>query len=184
MIEIVFVGRGGQGAVTASQIAATAAFQEGKFAQAFPSFGPERRGAPVTAYARVDDKPIVFRHPVDQADYLIVLDPNIFKVADPFVWLKAGGTAVLNLDRPAPGGGQGARAVRVDASAISEQIYGPRPIPITNVAMLGALAAVADFVELENILDVIDRFFPAAEADRAKTSARLAHQQLEGAESP
>ena len=91
MIELVFFGRGGQGAVTAAQVLATAAFREGKYSQAFPSFGPERRGAPVTAYARIDETPIVDRSQVDRADYLMVLDPKVLKTANPLKMLRKNG---------------------------------------------------------------------------------------------
>ncbi len=83
MIEVRFHGRGGQGAVTSAEIVALAAIEEGKYAQGFPSFGPERRGAPVATFARVDDKPIRLRSKIYQPDVAVVLDPSLLKILDP-----------------------------------------------------------------------------------------------------
>jgi 2-oxoisovalerate/pyruvate ferredoxin oxidoreductase gamma subunit len=184
MIEIIFYGRGGQGAVTASQILATAAFREGKYAQAFPSFGPDRRGAPVTAYARVDEKAIVDRSPIVAADYVIVLDPNLFKMSDPIGVVKESGCAVLNSDQSPEillGGASSGRirAFSIDASMISEQIYGKTSIPITNIPMLGAFASVSGLIGLNSILEVLGQFFSGEGLEKAKKAARMAFEQME-----
>src|SRR3989304_1710890 len=125
MMEIVFYGRGGQGAVTASQVLATAAFREGKYAQAFPSFGPDRRGAPVTAYVRIDEQAIVDRSPIVAAGYVIVLDPNLFKMSNPLSSLKESGCALLNSDKSPKAilreiGREKIRVFSIDASMISK----------------------------------------------------------------
>jgi len=184
MIEIVFYGRGGQGAVTASQILATAAFREGKYAQAFPSFGPDRRGAPVTAYARIDEKAIVDRSPIVAADYVIVLDPNLFKMSNPLSGLKASGCAILNSDKPPEEflkevDRNGIRIFSIDASMISEQVYGKTSIPITNVAMLGAFTSVSGAIRLDSILETLDQFFSGAGLEKAVTTARVAFERME-----
>src|SRR5208283_4525057 len=83
MIELRFHGRGGQGAVTSAELLALAAINTGKFATAFPSFGPERRGAPVIAFARVSDQPIKLRCKVQEPDVVIVLDPSLVEIAKP-----------------------------------------------------------------------------------------------------
>ena len=186
MIEIVFYGRGGQGAVTASQILATAAFREGKYAQAFPSFGPDRRGAPVTAYVRVDEKAIVDRSPIVAADYVIVLDPNLFKMSNPLSGLKRTGFAVLNWDKTPEEifklvGMDSIRIFYIDASTISEEIYGKTPIPITNIAMLGAFASVSEAIRLDSILKVLEQFFSGEGLEKAKKTARVAFEKMEGA---
>jgi 2-oxoisovalerate/pyruvate ferredoxin oxidoreductase gamma subunit len=184
MIEIVFYGRGGQGAVTASQILATAAFREGKYAQAFPSFGPDRRGAPVTAYARVDEKAIVDRSPIVAADYVIVLDPNLFKMSDPLRSLKNSGCAILNSEKPAKeivleAGRDRIHVFCIDASRISEQVYGETSIPITNVAMLGAFASASGAVSLDSILETLEQFFSGEGLEKAKKTARMAFERME-----
>ena len=186
MIEIIFCGRGGQGAVTAAQVLATAAFQEGKYAQAFPSFGPERRGAPVTAYARIEERRIVDRSQILKADYVLVLDPNVIKTAMPLNAVKERGCAILNVNWPeqkirAEAEVKGIQIFGIDASAISEDVYGKRPIPITNIAMLGAFAAVSGAVQLETVLLAVDKYFSGDQAEAARRTARMAFGKLEGA---
>jgi 2-oxoacid:acceptor oxidoreductase gamma subunit (pyruvate/2-ketoisovalerate family) len=186
MIEIVFHGRGGQGAVTASQIVATAAFREGKYAQAFPSFGPERRGAPVTAYARIDDQTIVDRSLIVMADYVIVLDPSALRVSNPLARVKDHGCAILNMDRSPKDiqrefANDRIEVFCVDASMISEQVYGKTSIPITNISMLGAFASVSGIIQLDTLLDAVDQVFSGEGADRAKKTARIAYEKMQGA---
>ena len=187
MIEVIFFGRGGQGAVTAAQMLATGAFREGKMAQAFPSFGPERRGAPVTAYARISDGPIVDRSQITQADVVIVLDPKVLRTASPLRALKKKGCAILNVAQPAEEirremDDQDMEIHCIDASAISEEVYGQRAIPITNVAMLGALAAITGLIGFETVLATVDQFFSGEGAETSKETARLARKALEGIE--
>ena len=185
MIEIVFYARGGQGAVTASQVLATAAFQEGKYAQAFPSFGVERRGAPVTAYARINESPILDRSTIEKADYVIVLASSLLKTSNPLDRLKEKGWAILNTDRSlkhlldqnAP---DGIKVFSIDATTISDKVYGKRSIPVTNVAMLGAFAAVTRIVLLDTLLDVIDQRFSGEASAKAKKTAHLAYEEMEG----
>src|SRR5664280_145387 len=97
MIEVRFHGRGGQGAVTAAEILAKAAFEDGKYCQAFPFFGVERRGAPVMAFTRIDDQPIRRRYQVYKPDYVVVLDDGLLEVVDVFSGLKEGGKVIINL---------------------------------------------------------------------------------------
>ena len=99
MIEVRIHGRGGQGAVTSAELIALAAIEEGKYAQGFPSFGPERRGAPVIAFARVNDKPIRLRPKIYQPDVAVVLDPSLLKIVDPSQGLKPGGLLIINTNK-------------------------------------------------------------------------------------
>ncbi len=186
MIEIVFYGRGGQGAVTAAQVLATAAFREGKFAQAFPSFGPERRGAPVTAYARIDQNRIADRSQIIKADYVIVLDPNVIKTANPLNSVRAGGFAILNVERRAEDilkelAVKDFHLSCLNATMISEEVYGKKPIPITNIAMLGAFSYVSQTVQLKSVLLAIDNFFSGERAAEAKRTAQMAYERMAGA---
>src|SRR5512142_2733974 len=96
MIEIRFHGRGGQGAVTSAELTALAAIGEGKYAQAFPSFGPERRGAPVMAFVRVSDTPIRTREKVYEPDIVVVLDPSLLQIVNVEAGLKSSGMVILN----------------------------------------------------------------------------------------
>jgi len=182
MIEIILFGRGGQGAVKASQILATAAFHEGKYAQAFPSFGPERRGALVWANVRIDDRIIVSRNPIVKADYVIVLDASVLKMTDPFGKLKAGGCAILNVDRLQESNQPPIKADQInffciDATKISEQIYGKTALPITNMAMLGALASVSKVVQLHSVMSTAEELFTREEAEKAIQTAQMAFDQ-------
>jgi 2-oxoisovalerate ferredoxin oxidoreductase gamma subunit len=186
MIEIVFYGRGGQGAVTAAQVLATAAFREGKFAQAFPSFGPERRGAPVTAYARIDKNRIADRSQIIKADYVIVLDPNVIKTANPLESVRPGGFAILNVERRPEDilkelTVKGFHLSCVDATMISEEVYGKKPIPITNIAMLGAFSYVSQAVQLKSILLAVEDFFRGERAAEARRTAQMAYERMAGA---
>ncbi len=101
MKEIRIHGRGGQGAVTASEVLAIAAFHDGKYCQAFPSFGVERRGAPVEAFTRISDKPINIREHVYEPDYVIVLDPTLLANVDVARGVKDDGIIIINSNKPA-----------------------------------------------------------------------------------
>lgn len=186
MIEIVFHGRGGQGAVTASQVLAMAAFRERKYSQAFPSFGPDRRGAPVKAYARVDEKAIVDRSPIVGADYVIVLDPNLFKMSNPLSSLKESGCAILNSEKSPEAilkeiDREKTRVFSIDASMISEEVYGEISIPITNIAMLAAFASVSRIIRLDSIQETLKQFFSGEGLEKAKKSAQMAFEKMERA---
>ena len=97
MIEIRFHGRGGQGSVTAAEILAKAAFKDGKYVQSFPFFGVERRGAPVMAFTRIDDKPIDIRYQVYNPDYVLVLDDGLMNVVDVFSGIKENTEVIINI---------------------------------------------------------------------------------------
>jgi pyruvate ferredoxin oxidoreductase gamma subunit len=140
MIEMRFHGRGGQGAVTSAELIARAAIATGKYATAFPSFGPERRGAPVVAFARVDDQPIRMRSKVYEPDVVIVLDPSLLDIANPTEGLRKDGILVINSSHDPESirkhlSYEGRMAI-VDAGTIAREILG---LPITNTTMVGAL---------------------------------------------
>src|SRR5687767_214484 len=99
MFQVRIHGRGGQGVVTAAEMLSIAAFREGKHAQAFPSFGSERTGAPVVSYCRIDDKEIRVREPIMAPDAIIIQDPTLLHQVDVFAGLKPGGTIVINTRR-------------------------------------------------------------------------------------
>lgn len=183
MIELIFFGRGGQGAVTAAQILATAAFREGKYSLAFPSFGPERRGAPVTAYARINELPIVDRSQIAKADYILVLDPKVLRTSNPLNALKEAGCAILNANKTTEDictkvrkGDK--RIYCINATFISEKVYGKRPIPITNIAMLGAFASISRVIKLNTILDTVEHFFSGESAQKSKQAALMANEEM------
>lgn len=161
MNEIRFHGRGGQGAVIASKILASALAREGKYVQAFPLFGGERRGAPVRAFTRVDDKPILIRSNVYKPDFVIVLDPSLLKAEDVTAGLKADGQILINtekgLDELTDLGGF--RVVAVDANKIAQENHlGTRNAPIVNTAILGAFAKMSNLVKVDSILDSLEDY--------------------------
>src|SRR3972149_512587 len=158
ILEVRFHGRGGMGAVVASQILAEAAFLEGRWAQAFPFFGVERRGAPVTSFARIAPEAVEARTNVYAPDLVVVLDPSLLKGTDYLSGLKEGGTVVANTDGPLA---VDTEAYPIDATRIAlEEGLGGRSVPIVNTAMVGALAGATHIVGRGAILRGIARFVP------------------------
>lgn len=169
MKEIRLHGRGGQGGVTSAELVAIAAIDEGKYAQAFPSFGPERRGAPVAAFVRVSDKQIRTREKVYKPDIVLVLDPSLPGLVNISDGLKDDGIVVLNsnisIENIREKFGIKAKIAKVDATKIASEELG---LPITNTTMLGALLKATGIVgrqALENALE--QRFGRLAEKNRA-----------------
>jgi pyruvate ferredoxin oxidoreductase gamma subunit len=165
MVEIRFHGRGGQGAVTSAELTALAAIEEGKFGQAFPSFGPERRGAPVMAFVRVSDSQIRTREKVYTPDIVVVLDPTLLDIVNVEAGLKEGGLVVLNTQKSheeiRKETGMKGRLAIVDASKIALEVM---RIPITNTTMLGALVKASDLIPVDALRGPIQhRFGPIAE---------------------
>lgn len=155
MDEIKFYGRGGQGAVVASIILANAAFKEGKFVQAFPFYGIERRGTPVAAYTRIDTKPIRSRGQIHKPSVVVVLDPYLMQALDVTQGLISGGIIVLNTDKP-PKDLNFAKKFKVficDATSIAvKHSLGAKTAPIVNTAILGAFSKATGLAKLESIL--------------------------------
>ena len=163
MIEIRFHGMGGQGAVMGSLILAEAAFAEGKYAQKIPMYGGMRRGGDVTVFLRLDDKPIRRTCGVYEPDALVVLDRALSAHERVRRGLKQGGMAILNDDRGPDEMDLGvdlSTLATVDATGISTEVLGQRAIPITNTAMLGAIAKATDWVELDSLFGPITHTFP------------------------
>jgi len=159
MRELRIHGRGGQGAVIASKVLASALFLEGKAVQSFPAFGVERRGAPVTAFLRFAEGAIQLRCEVTAPDDVIVLDPTLLKAIDVTQGLKPGGSILINTDRPPETYAALAKNFRVrvvDASAIAgRHELGSKTQPIVNTAILGAFAASSGLVKLESVCSSI-----------------------------
>jgi 2-oxoacid:acceptor oxidoreductase gamma subunit (pyruvate/2-ketoisovalerate family) len=185
MKEIKILGRGGQGAVTAAQVLATAAFLEGRWAQTFPQFGAERRGAPVTAYVRWDSQPIATRNKVYAPDVVMVMDFNLFRMSNPLADIKPGGKAIINypdkesqdspilLDR-------GGSLFTIDATAIAHKLYGKTTIPITNIIVLGAYCAANMDVSVESVCKALPDFFPKHRLEVNQKAARMGFENLRG----
>ena len=177
MIEVRFHGRGGQGAVTSAELIALAAISEGKYALAFPSFGPERRGAPVLAFVRTDDKPIKIRAEVKEPDIVVVLDPRLLSIIDVASGLKDKGIIIVNSKRTPQQIqsvlGNGFRVATVDAAAIARETIG---VPIVNTTMLGAVVKATDIVELSSLEKPLQHRF-AKGAERNFEACKRAYEQ-------
>ena len=165
MIEIRFHGRGGQGSVTSAELLAIAAIGEGKYAQAFPSFGPERRGAPVVAFCRISDQPIRIRANVYEPDIVLVLDSTLLKIVNVAAGMKPNGILVTT-SKESPEKVRELLKIKnrlavVDAIKIAMEILG---VPITNTAMLGSLVKASELIKKESfILPLKERFGRIAE---------------------
>jgi pyruvate ferredoxin oxidoreductase gamma subunit len=164
LTEVRWHGRGGQGAVTAAELTAYASIVRGLYALAFPEFGAERRGAPVTAYNRISDRVIYDRSPVERPDIVVILDPSMVNL-ETVRGLKEGGFIIANTAKK----GQELRAILgeryriayLNATAIAMEVL---RLPIVNTAMVAALVAATKVVDLDAVLEAV----------RARFSARLA----------
>ncbi len=160
MLEIRLHGRGGQGAVTSAELLALAAISEGKYGQAFPSFGPERRGAPVTAFCRIDDKQIKIRSYVNKPDIVLVLDPSILRIANVAEGLKEDGILVTNTNHKADDIRRelnlNYKLAVVNANQIAREELG---LPITNTTMLGALLKARAVVNADSLIEPLRQRF-------------------------
>ena len=161
LLEIRWHGRGGQGAVTSAELVAQAAIGENRYAQAFPSFGPERRGAPVLAFDRVDNKePIRIRAEIIQPDVIVVLDPGLLSIMNITSGLKEKGTVIINTKKPAEQirseFGIKGRLATVNATSIARELLG---VPIVNTTMLGALIKATNVIKLESVSKPLEKRF-------------------------
>ncbi|MEO0093629.1 MAG: 2-oxoacid:acceptor oxidoreductase family protein [candidate division WOR-3 bacterium] len=172
MTEIRFHGRGGQGAVIASEILASALFKEGKYVQTFPEFGVERRGAPVQAFLRFDDKNIVLRCKIYNPDHVIILDSVLLQTQDVTQGLKPGGWILLNSDKePREFSFPNFRVATIDATGIAIKYkLGPKTAPIVNTAMLGAFVRISGLAQIENIYQSIPEYVPVKIEDNIKAT--------------
>lgn len=180
MFQVRIHGRGGQGVVTGAEMLSIAAFLGGQHAQAFPSFGSERTGAPVVAYCRIDDKEIRLREPIMQPDALIIQDPTLLHQVDVLSGLKNTGFILINTTRTFDELGLGdfvkdypAEHLRtVPATELAMKHVG-RPVP--NVPLLGAFAALGGIVTLDGVLAAIGQKFRGNVAQGNRDAAREAY---------
>ncbi|MEN6466884.1 MAG: pyruvate ferredoxin oxidoreductase subunit gamma [Syntrophaceae bacterium] len=178
MIEIRWHGRGGQGAVTSVELLALAAIEEGKFAQGFPAFGPERRGAPVLAFNRVNDRQIKVRAGIYNPDVVVVLDSSLVKLVNVTEGLKPDGILIVNTTHSTqeireqlkyPG-----KIFTVDATHIAREELGT---PITNTTMLGALVKATKVIKLESLKAPLEHRFGKIAQKNIKACKR-AYEEL------
>ena len=162
MKEIIWHGRGGQGAFTAARLLGeTYSLRENTFVLAFPSFGPERRGAPIKAFTKLDTKPIGNRSETEKADYSIFLDDTLFN-EQTFNELKPDKSI------------EDKRVITIDGDSIAEKYLG---LPITNTILLGALVAVSKWVSLEELTEAVKRTMPQRFYERNIAAVRTAFEE-------
>lgn len=180
MFQIRIHGRGGQGVVTAAEMLSVAGFLEGRHAQAFPSFGSERTGAPVVAFCRMATREIRLREPILEPDCLIVQDATLFKAIDVFAGLRPSGYLLVNTNKTfedlhieqAAGRLPAGHAVIVPATELALKHVG-RAAP--NTALLGAFTALTDLVSLDAVKEAIRRTFPGKVGEANVAAASEAH---------
>ncbi len=161
IIEIRWHGRGGQGAVTSAEILAEAAISEDKFAQAFPSFGPERRGAPVLAFVRIStNQPIRNRASITEPDVVVVLDPGLLRIVNVTSGLKPGGIVIVNTTKTAAQIRQefniNAPLGTVGATKIAQELLG---VPIVNTTLIGSVVKATGVIKVESLYEPINKRF-------------------------
>ncbi len=178
MIEIRWHGRGGQGAVTSVELLALAAIEEGRYAQGFPSFGPERRGAPVAAFNRVAEKQIKVRSGIYHPDVVVVLDEGLVGLVNVTEGLKPEGILVVNTTKTQAEVRKTlsytGRLATVNALAIAWKELG---VPITNTTMLGALIKATNVVKLESMQAPVEHRFGRI-AQKNLTAMKRAYDEL------
>jgi len=180
MFQVRIHGRGGQGVVTGAEMLSIAAFLGGRHAQAFPSFGSERTGAPVVAFCRMDDKEIRLREPIMQPDALIIQDPTLLHQVDVFSGLKKDGFILINttgtFDQLGLGdfvkGFRSERLLTVAATELAMKHVG-RPVP--NVPLLGAFSALCGLITLDAVQAAIRQKFQGAVAQGNMEAASEAY---------
>jgi pyruvate ferredoxin oxidoreductase gamma subunit len=180
MFEVRIHGRGGQGVVTAAEMLSLAAFDEGRYAQAFPSFGSERTGAPVVSFCRIDDQEIRSREPVMAPDALIVQDPTLLHQVDVFGGAKPGAYILINTVKSFDQLGLGEfvkrfrhkRLLTVPAAELAREYTGR---PVANAALLGGFAALSGLVSLDAVVSAIRERFSGAVGEGNVAAARAAH---------
>jgi pyruvate ferredoxin oxidoreductase gamma subunit len=183
MFQVRIHGRGGQGVVTGAEMMSIAAFLGGRHAQAFPSFGSERTGAPVVAFCRMDEREIRLREPIMQPDAIIIQDPTLLHQVDVFSGLKKDGYILINTTRSFTELGLGEfvksfkpeHLLTVPASELAMNHVG-RAVP--NVPLLGAFAALCGLISLEAVQSAIDQKFKGAVALGNKAAAEQAYNTV------
>ena len=176
--EIRIHGRGGQGSVLAAELLAVAAFEDGRYGQAFPVFGGERRGAPVQAFVRLSDKEIRLRTYIQYPDYVIIQDLSLLGIVDVTEGLKSGGMIIANSDGPqAERWPEGMQVYTVPALQIATDVLGR---PFLNPAMLGAFAAASREIRPESIQEAFRQRFPGELGEKNAQAVQIAYEKVKG----
>src|SRR3972149_8310332 len=179
MKEIRIHGRGGQGSVTAAELLAVAAFEDGKYSQAFPAFGVERRGAPVMAFVRLDNKPIRLRSQIYEPDYVIVQDATLVDVVDVARGAKSDGIILINTEKTPESFKLVTKATvrTLDATKLAIDYIGK---PIVNTTLIGAFAGVSGLIRPESIKNAVMERFPGKVGEKNAQAIQAAYELMEG----
>ncbi|MDP6577343.1 MAG: 2-oxoacid:acceptor oxidoreductase family protein [Dehalococcoidales bacterium] len=182
LVEVKWYGRGGQGVVTSAELVAQAAINEDKYAQAFPSFSPERRGAPVLAFNRISiTKPIRTRAEIDQPNVVMVLDLTLMSIMDIASGLKEDGIIIVNTkksDREIKAKFDiKSKVVTVDATRIAQEYLG---VPIVNTAMIGALIKITDAIKIVSMREPLEKRFGKLAERNVKAMEKAYQETLTG----
>ncbi|HAM68191.1 MAG TPA: ketoisovalerate oxidoreductase [Ruminococcus sp.] len=170
MKEILWLGRGGQGAFTAAKLfgAAYTAYDDSHYALAFPSFGPERRGAPVRAFTKLDEKPVLDRSQTEQADFVVVLDDTLYAPALHDL-LKPDGRIIVNSKAPIPD------TFTFDGEAVAAEFR----LPTVNTVMLGIVSALSDYITEEQAVSAVEGYMPQKIQARNIGAVKLAREAVQ-----
>lgn len=178
MKEIRIHGRGGQGSVTAAELLAVAAFEDGKYSQAFPAFGVERRGAPVMAFVRLDDKIIRLRSQIYEPDYVIVQDATLVDVVDVAKGAKPDGIILVNTEKSPDELNLVTKASvkTLDATKLAMDFIGK---PIVNTTLIGAFAGVSGLIRPQSIKNAVMERFPGKTGEKNAAAIQAAYDMME-----
>jgi pyruvate ferredoxin oxidoreductase gamma subunit len=181
--EIRIHGRGGQGSVLAAELMVVSAFEDGKYGQAFPAFGGERRGAPVQAFVRLDAHPVRVRYRVNQPDYVIILDHTLPNMVDVVAGLKPGGLVLIDSEKSPDAllWSADAPVYAVPATRIALEVFGQ---PFVNLAMLGAWAAATNEVSIEAIKHAFQNRFPGSLGEKNGRAAQMGYDFIRAGAMP
>ena len=181
MLEVRLHGRGGQGVVTSAELLSVAAFVDGRHAQAFPSFGSERTGAPVVAFCRIGNHPIRAHEPIAFPQVVIIQDPTLLHQVDVFGGLMADGHVLINSTRSLGELGLVGLAEQFHVTTVAASELGRRHLgrPLPGTALLGAFAALTGAVSLDALLSAIRSRFPGPVGEGNAAAAAEAHAALE-----
>jgi pyruvate ferredoxin oxidoreductase gamma subunit len=181
--EIRLHGRGGQGAVLAAELMVVAAFEDGKYGQAFPAFGGERRGAPVQAFVRLDMHPVRVRYRVNQPDHVIIMDHTLPNMVDVLDGLKPSGLVLIDSEK-SPAAllwSADASVYAIPATRIALEVFDQ---PFINPAMLGAWAAATSEVSLDAIRHAFQHHFPGSLGEKNSRAAQMGYDFVRGGATP
>ncbi len=178
MFQVRLHGRGGQGVVTAAEMLSISAFLEGKHAQAFPSFGSERMGAPVQAFCRISENEIRSREPIMNPDAVIILDRTVIEPANAFYGLQDNGYALINSSTKMNISLSKSLKIKcIGATEIALDLVG-RPIP--NAVLLGSFSALTNIIKIDSVIKAINTKFSGSIAEKNVKAAQIAYEQTLG----